>query len=248
MTPASAPARVRVWDVPVRLFHWLLLALIGFSWWSGEQGNEWMEYHGWSGYAILTLVLFRIAWGFVGSDTARFAHFVRGPRISYAYFRSVLQRRPEVYLGHNPLGGWMILSLMLVLLVQAMTGLFGNDDDAYEAPLSHWLSHDTSSLITTLHAYNFDLLLGLIGLHVAAVFDPSAAAPRRHDQGDVHRCENEHYGRNCRAHGVDRAGTRAAGIHGCTRLCVALDGRRRIGFINRNVPHHFMGQLLKLNP
>ena len=170
MTQASAPVEVRVWDAPVRLFHWLLLALVGFSWWSGEQGNEWMEYHAWSGYAILTLVLFRIAWGFVGSDTARFAHFFRGPRISYAYFRSVLQRRPWAYLGHNPLGGWMIVSLLLVLLVQAITGLFGNDDDAYEAPLSHWLSHDTSSLITTLHAYNFDLLLGLIGLHVAAVF------------------------------------------------------------------------------
>lgn len=169
MTQASTPAKVRVWDVPVRLFHWLLLALLGFSWWSGDQGNEWMEYHGWSGCAILTLLLFRIAWGFVGSDTARFSHFVRGTRISYAYLRSVLQRQPKVYLGHNPLGGWMILSLLLVLLVQAITGLFGNDDIDYEAPLSHWLRHSTSSLITTVHAYNFDLLLGLIGLHVAAV-------------------------------------------------------------------------------
>lgn len=170
MTPASAPARVKVWDVPVRLFHWLLLALLGFSWWSAEQGNAWMEYHGWSGYAILTLVLFRIAWGFAGSDTARFAHFVRGPRISYAYFRSVLQRQPKDYVGHNPLGGWMILGLLLVLLVQVVTGLFGNDDEAYEAPLAHWLSHDASSFITTLHGYNFDLLLGLVGVHVAAVF------------------------------------------------------------------------------
>ena len=169
MTQVSELAKVRVWDVPVRVFHWLLLALIGFSWWSGDQGNEWMEYHGWSGYAILTLVLFRIAWGFVGSEPARFAHFVRSPRVSYAYLRSVLQRQPKAYLGHNPLGGWMILSLLLVLLVQALTGLFGNDDDAYEAPLAHWLHHSTSSLITTLHAYNFDLLLGLIGVHVVAV-------------------------------------------------------------------------------
>jgi cytochrome b len=169
MRPVSAPAKIRVWDVPVRLFHWLLLGLVGFSWWSGEQGNEWMKFHGWSGYAILTLVLFRIAWGIVGSDTARFSHFVRGPRTSYAYLRSLLERRPFVYLGHNPLGGWMILSLLLLLLVQAITGLFGNDDSDFEAPLSHWLSHSTSSLITTLHAYNFDLLLGLIGLHVAAV-------------------------------------------------------------------------------
>ena len=170
MTQTPVPVRVSVWDVPVRLFHWLLVALVGFSWWSGEQGNEWMEYHGWSGYAILTLLLFRIAWGFVGSDTARFAHFVRGPRASFAYLRSVLQLRPPTFLGHNPLGGWMIMSLLLVLLVQVVTGLLGNDDDEYEAPLSHWLSHDTSSFVTTLHGYNFDLLLGLIGVHVAAVF------------------------------------------------------------------------------
>jgi len=170
MTPAFTPVKIDVWDVPVRLFHWLLLALLGFSWWSGEQGSEWMEYHGWSGFAILTLLLFRIAWGFVGSDSARFTHFVRSPRVSCAYFRSVLQRQPKAYLGHNPLGGWMILSLLLVLLVQATTGLFGNDDSAYEAPLSHWLQHDVSSFLTTVHAYNFDLLLGLIGLHVSAVF------------------------------------------------------------------------------
>ena len=169
MTLAAEPARIRVWDVPVRLFHWLLLALLGFSWWSGDQGGNWMEYHAWSGCAILVLVLFRIVWGFVGSDTARFVHFVRSPRVSYAYFRSVLQRRPRVYLGHNPLGGWMILSLLLMLLVQAVTGLFGNDDSDYDAPLAHWISHDTSSLVTALHAYNFDLLLGLVGLHVAAV-------------------------------------------------------------------------------
>jgi cytochrome b len=169
MTRASAPAKVRVWDVPVRLFHWVLLALLGFSWWSGEQGGHWMEYHGWSGYAILTLVLFRIVWGFVGSEPARFVHFVRSPRFSYAYFRSVLHRQPKAYLGHNPLGGWMILSLLLVLLVQTLTGLFGNDDNDFEAPLAHWIRHSTSSLITALHAYNFDLLLGLAGLHVAAV-------------------------------------------------------------------------------
>lgn len=168
MTP-SVPMRVKVWDVPVRLFHWLLLVLVSFSWLSGEEGGGWMEYHAWSGYAILSLVLFRIAWGVWGSDTARFAQFVRGPRITYAYFRSVVQGRPEAHLGHNPLGGWMIASLLAVLLVQALTGLFGNDDNDFEAPFAHWLDHGTSSLVTTLHAYNFDLLLALVVLHVAAV-------------------------------------------------------------------------------
>ena len=161
--------KVTVWDVPVRLFHWLLLGLVGFSWWSGDQGDDWMDWHSKSGYAILTLVLFRIGWGFIGSDSARFAQFVRGPRASFAYLRSVMQRPPKAYLGHNPLGGWMIMALLLVLLVQVITGLLGNDDSDYAAPLSHWVSHDTSSYITALHVYNFDLLLILVGLHVAAV-------------------------------------------------------------------------------
>lgn len=161
--------KVTVWDVPVRLFHWLLLGLVGFSWWSGDQGDDWMDWHSKSGYAILTLVLFRIGWGFIGSDSARFAQFVRGPRASFAYLRSVLQRQPKAYLGHNPLGGWMIMALLVVLLVQVITGLLGNDDSDYSAPLSHWVSHDTSSYITALHVYNFDLLLILVGLHVAAV-------------------------------------------------------------------------------
>lgn len=169
MTSKVTPAQVKVWDLPVRLVHWLLLALVGFSWWSGEQGGGWMGWHSRSGYAILTLVMFRFGWGFIGSDSARFASFVRGPRASFAYLRSVFKRQPKAYLGHNPLGGWMIMALLLVLLIQVVTGLLGNDDSDYEAPLAHWLSHDASSLLTTLHTYNFDLLLILVGLHIAAV-------------------------------------------------------------------------------
>jgi cytochrome b len=169
MKSIGTPSQIKVWDLPVRLFHWLLLVLAGFSWWSGEQGGDWMSWHSWSGCAILTLVLFRIGWGFLGSDTARFAHFVRGPRTSFTYLRSALKHHPKAYLGHNPLGGWMIMTLLLVLLIQVVTGLLGNDDSDFQAPLSHWLSHDASSLMTTLHAYSFDLLLILVGLHVAAV-------------------------------------------------------------------------------
>jgi cytochrome b len=169
MTFRITPHQVKVWDLPVRLFHWLLLVLVGFSWWSGEQGGDWMNRHSWSGYAILTLVLFRIGWGFIGSDSARFAHFVRGPRASLTYLRSALNRQPKAYLGHNPLGGWMIMALLLVLLFQVVTGLLGNDDSEFAAPLSHWLSHNASSLMTALHAYSFDLLLILVGLHVGAV-------------------------------------------------------------------------------
>jgi cytochrome b len=146
MKPAATAHKIKVWDVPVRLFHWLLLGLVGFSWWSGDAGDDQMVWHSWSGYAILTLLLFRIG-----------------------YLRSVFQRQPKAYLGHNPLGGWMIMALLAVLLIQVVTGLLGNDDSDYEAPLAHLLSHDTSSFITTLHAYNFDLLLILVGLHVAAV-------------------------------------------------------------------------------
>src|SRR6185369_9982431 len=99
---------VSVWDLPVRLFHWLIVILFAFSWWSGEQGHEWLPFHFWSGYAILTLVLFRIVWGFVGSGTARFSDFLKGPRAGLHHVGQLLRPGKTGDVGHNPLGGWMV--------------------------------------------------------------------------------------------------------------------------------------------
>ena len=93
---------MRVWDVPVRLFHWTLVILLAASYFSGRAGGDWMKLHFWSGYAILTLLLFRIAWGFVGSTTARFSHFVKGPVAWFAYLRDLLTGRRTYDVGHNP--------------------------------------------------------------------------------------------------------------------------------------------------
>lgn len=161
--------RVKIWDVPVRLVHWALVALIGFSWWSGEAGGNALTYHVWSGYAILTLVVFRVLWGFVGSTTARFASFVRGPRAVLEYLSTVRQRGMSGHAGHNPLGGWSVVLLLATIAVQAAAGLFSNDDIATEGPLAHFVSKSVSDAITRVHHLNFDLLLVLASAHVAAV-------------------------------------------------------------------------------
>lgn len=160
---------VRVWDLPVRLFHWSLVGLLGYSWWSGEEGGMALESHMWSGYAVLSLVLFRVAWGFVGSDTARFTQFVRGPRAVLASLRELWSRRPLPHTGHNPAGGWMVLALLTCLLVQTVSGLFANDDLFNEGPLYKYAGDSLSDALTAVHHFNFAVLLVLVALHVAAV-------------------------------------------------------------------------------
>lgn len=169
--PSSQAASINhaVWDWPVRLFHWALVALLGAAWATAEAGIDYMHWHMRCGYALLTLLLFRVLWGVVGSASARFAGFVRGPRAVWAYARAWFGRRPQHYLGHNPLGGWMVLLLLLLVAVQAGTGLFANDDIVNEGPLARLVSAATSGLLTAIHKFNFKLLLTAVGLHVAAV-------------------------------------------------------------------------------
>lgn len=161
--------KIRVWDWPVRLFHWLVVLLFIVSWISAEIGGNAMQYHLWSGYTILGLVLFRILWGWVGSETARFTHFLRGPGAVLAYARAWLKSGYRATHGHNPLGGWSVAALLLTLAFQTITGLFANDDIAYEGPLYHLVSKGTSDLISTLHAGSFNVLLTLVVLHIVAI-------------------------------------------------------------------------------
>ena len=160
---------VKVWDVPVRLFHWLLVLLVAFQYLSAKMKGDWMTWHMYSGYAILALVLFRVLWGFAGSSTARFSTFVAGPAACLEFAKKVLSRAPAPYASHNPLGGWMVVVLLLALVVQAGTGLFANDDIATEGPLANLVSKELSDRLTLVHYWNFNLLLLLVGLHIAAV-------------------------------------------------------------------------------
>ncbi len=167
---AARSREVRTWDPAVRLFHWLLVALLAVSWYTGETGGlDEMTWHMWSGSAVLALILFRIAWGLVGSTTARFGHFLHGPGETMRYAVGLARRSPPHYPGHTPLGGWMIALMLLCLLVQAGTGMFANDDIVTEGPLVGWVSKETSDWLTTIHKWNFEVLLVLAGVHVAAV-------------------------------------------------------------------------------
>ena len=142
---------ILVWDLPQRLFHWSLVALCALSWWSGEEGGVMLKYHLWSGYAVLTLVLFRIGWGFVGSRHARFGDFLRGPHAILHTLRALPGREALPHAGHNPVGGLMVLALLLVLGVQTGTGLFANDDIMNEGPLYALVSKSMSDRLTGWH-------------------------------------------------------------------------------------------------
>jgi cytochrome b len=159
---------VVVWDLPTRLFHWTLVALMIAQWWTAEESST-MDWHVWGGYAVLALVLFRLIWGFVGSETARFSDFVRGPGAALDYVRALLRGETPHYLGHNPLGAWSIVAMLILLLVQAGTGLFATDDILIEGPLYSWVSKGASDWLTTIHKLNFNLLLLMIAVHLSAV-------------------------------------------------------------------------------
>jgi cytochrome b len=154
-----------VWDLPTRLFHWLLVALIAFSWWSAEEGK--LDLHLWSGLAVLTLLVFRLLWGLFGSSTARFAKFVPGPPAVFAYLRDMKGWRG---IGHSPLGALSVLALLAAIAVQVGLGLFAADDDGLnEGPLTHLVSLDLAEELADLHEDFFDVLLILIAIHVAAI-------------------------------------------------------------------------------
>jgi cytochrome b len=163
---------VRLWDLPTRVFHWLLAAGIAFSWFSAEIGGNWMEWHERSGIFLLSLILFRIVWGFVGSETSRFAHFIRSPAAAIQYWKAA-KTQPKgtsaYYAGHNPMGAWMVIALLGIIGLQGLTGLFATDDIATEGPLAALVSSDTAELLTTLHHAIFNLVLLFAVIHIAAV-------------------------------------------------------------------------------
>jgi cytochrome b len=163
-TPAPAVSGTRVWDLPTRAAHWLFVAGVAFSWWTAETSR--LEWHRWSGYTLLGLVLFRLYWGFVGGSTARFANFVRGPRAILSYLRG----NGAASIGHNPLGALSVLALLGLLLLQIVLGLFAIDVDGIESgPLSLYVSFETGRVAAEWHDVVFNALLALIALHLVAV-------------------------------------------------------------------------------
>lgn len=155
---------IRVWDLPVRLFHWLLLALVVGAVATVKVGGNAMIWHGRIGQAILALIVFRIVWGFVGSTTARFTQFVRGPGAILDYLRGRWRG-----IGHSPLAALSVLALLIVIGAQATTGLFATDDIAFNGPLYRAVSASTATQLSGWHRQAEWLIYGLIALHLTAI-------------------------------------------------------------------------------
>ena len=160
---------VHVWDWPVRLFHWGLVAALAVAWYSAEQGLDGFTLHKWAGYTILVLLVFRLLWGLVGSETARFSDFVRGPATTLNYLRGWLRGDKGPTLGHNPLGGLAILAMFGLIAFQAVSGLFADDDILVSGPFSSLVDGSTRRALTGWHKANFDWVLLVIGLHLLAL-------------------------------------------------------------------------------
>ena len=168
--------KVLIWDGPTRLFHWLAVALVAAAYASWRL--NWMEWHLWIGDALLALLLFRLSWGFFGSETARFSRFVAGPRRALRHLSGVLRREPDREVGHNPAGGWMVVLLLALLLGETLSGLYVANDVADEGPLTELVPAAIANLITDLHAVLWQALLAAVALHILAVLAYRVARDR----------------------------------------------------------------------
>lgn len=165
--------RLLVWDIFVRLFHWSLVALVGLSFYTMKtEGAPFVfpiDIHARAGYLLIGLLLFRWLWGLLGSHHARFVNFLRSPGTMIDYGRRLAGAKPPIFAGHNPLGGVMVLVMLLSLTFQASSGLFLTDDIFFKAPLNGWVGGGTVKTLATLHSLNADLLVVLIAGHLLAL-------------------------------------------------------------------------------
>jgi cytochrome b len=156
--------RIRIWDLPTRLFHWMLVLCVVASFVSGQLGGNLIEWHGKIGLFIVGLIVFRLVWGLIGSTYARFTQFFPTPAKLKAYLRGDWRG-----VGHNPLGAFSVFGLLALVGIQVSTGLFSNDDITFFGPLYELVSKDVSNQLTGLHKLSSNLLLVLIGLHLCAI-------------------------------------------------------------------------------
>ena len=156
---------IRVWDLPIRLFHWLLVVCIAGSFVTINLGDEFIQWHAYFGYSILILLVFRIIWGFIGSTHAQFASFLPTKTAIFEYLSGSSPR----ILGHNPVGAISVFALLFVLSIQVFTGLFVDDEVSFQGPLAKYVSESLSSLLSEIHEGNQVVILTLIAIHVAAI-------------------------------------------------------------------------------
>ena len=169
--------KVLVWDAPTRLFHWLTVVLVIAAYTTWRMNL--MDWHAWTGDTLLALLLFRLLWGFFGSETARFSAFLASPRAAALQLAAGLRREPDRQVGHNPAGGWMVLLLLAFLLAETLTGIYIANDVAVEGSLTELVPAPIANLITDLHSYFWDALVGAVILHVLAILVYAVA--KRHN-------------------------------------------------------------------
>jgi cytochrome b len=168
--PKAADAKAyRIWDVPTRLFHWLLVISIVASWVTADVVDDQMQLHLWLGYWTLGLIAFRMLWGLFGSRHARFASFLKGPMKVLAYGRSLAGKHHVEAAGHNPMGGWMVFLMIALVAVQTVSGLFTDDDIIWAGPWTPAVSGSMVNLATRIHHINFNLIQAAVAAHLVAV-------------------------------------------------------------------------------
>lgn len=156
--------KIRIWDLPLRLFHWLLVMAVVGSFVSVKLGGNAMIWHGRFGYLVLALIVFRLVWGFVGTHHARFTQFIKSPKVIVAYLKN-----PAETPGHSPMGAVSVLVLIALFLAQALAGLFATDDIAFDGPLAKYVASAWVELLTSFHRWNEWVLLALVATHIGAI-------------------------------------------------------------------------------
>jgi len=161
------PRSVLVWDLPIRLFHWLAVLLVVAAYVTWRL--NWMDWHARIGETLFALVLFRLLWGCFGSETARFQSFLASPAAAFRHLRHMFRREADLQVGHNPAGGWMVLLLLALMLGETLSGIYINNDIADKGPLTEWVPASIANAITVLHAILWNALLAAVALHVLAI-------------------------------------------------------------------------------
>ncbi|MBW8184473.1 cytochrome b/b6 domain-containing protein [Shewanella nanhaiensis] len=159
--------KIKVWDLPTRIFHWGMIVLLGGLWWTADAGE--MDWHQVLAYSLMVFIVFRLIWGVVGSDTSRFSHFIKHPKAVLDYMKLTKEHGVSSSIGHNPLGGYMVIALIMLVSAQLTTGLFATDEIFTEGPLYSLVSSETGSLMSWLHKKIFYVMLGFASIHVLAV-------------------------------------------------------------------------------
>jgi cytochrome b len=167
-SPAGPPVRpVVVWDLPTRLFHWLMVLLVVAAYVTIRL--NWLDWHVRIGEALLALLIFRLLWGCFGSETARFRGFMASPAAALRHLRHLFQRESDTQVGHNPAGGWMVLLLLALLLAETLSGLYDYNDIQDVGPLTAWVPGPIAYAILLLHSALWDAIVAAVALHLLAI-------------------------------------------------------------------------------